>query len=334
MVVKSKKRSSVRDSLNKRTSEHYSKKNSAFSGKGILDLSDYEDVEWFKLKKGVNLIDIIPYEVKSDKHPEGVEIGELDYVLDVWVHKNVGAGSGSFVCLEMNYNKACPICEEVKQMEEDEISDVVIGKLEAKRRVIYNVIDLDGGDEKILIYESSHFEFQKELLEEAETDKEGEFIVFSDLEDGRTIKIKGRDSVFKGRKYVQPRKFDLIERDEIYDEDIIDKSYPLDNMLVVFSYDEMRDLYFGVDKEDEIEKSSKKKSKKKEDEIYDDKDDGVEEIEKSSKKKREKKKINKDNEEEKKNLCPYNHKFGDDCEKKKDCDDCDEWDACSDVDGG
>ena len=104
-------------------------------GKQILNLSDYDDVAWFKPTKGTNRIDIIPYTVSSDNHPQGIKQGFEDYVLDLWVHRRIGPTEDSFVCLKRTYGKPCPICEEMAiLMQEDKPNKKMIQSLKPSRR--------------------------------------------------------------------------------------------------------------------------------------------------------------------------------------------------------
>ena len=63
-----------------------------------------KEVEFYKVEEGENSFDIIPYEIKTKNHPlvrtGEAQVGEWDYVLDYFVHKNVGAGQAQVVCLK------------------------------------------------------------------------------------------------------------------------------------------------------------------------------------------------------------------------------------------
>ena len=137
--------------------------------------------------------------------------------------------------------------------------DKIIKQLVAKRRVIYNVVDLTSDDDylKIKLFETSHFEFQEELLEEAESgdyEYEGEYMAFADLEDGRSIKFRGieRTGEFKTGS-PKPKGFKFVERDEPYDESILDEVYPLDAILHIPEYDEVKKGFMEMENGEEKE---------------------------------------------------------------------------------
>lgn len=335
MTSKNKKRS-VKDQMKKRTEDSY--KNKDYGGAGgarVLDLSDHEKVEFFVPKKGKNIIDIIPYEVKSNNHPKGLKPGDLDYLLDYFVHYEVGPAKDRFVCLARTFGKPCPICEEIDALKDQGVDPDDIDRLKPKRRVLYNIIDLAEEDKGIQLFESSHFLFEKELLEEAGSDEE--MIVFSDLEDGASIKFRASEKSFGKNTFMEFKSFSFEDRDEPYEDSIIDDAYSLDELLVIPSYNTVRDSFHGVDVSDEDEeeeekpkskkpdKSSTKRSKPKVDEEDDEPEDDEEEEEEKPKGKKSSK------EKSAKGKCPAGHKFGKDCDDYDDCVECDCWDECSEA---
>ncbi len=300
-----------RAALKNRTKENVKNKNSG-GGKGIIDTSKH-DAQWFKPKdKTRYAIDIVPYLVTDEQLPITLENGYEDYLLDVWVHYNIGPNEDKVICLAKSFSKPCPICDERKQIEQDGGSDKEIKELTPSRRVIYNIIDLDDEDKGVQLFDVSHFLFEKEVLEEAETAEE-EVIIFSDREEGRTIKFRAKQEKKGGFDFITFKSINFKER-EAYDEDILDEVYPLDKMLIVPTYDEVRNLFLSLDdeqKEEEIkEPKSKPKRKRKEKEKDVDKED---------------KTIDKEDID-----CPFGHKYGVDCDETDDCEKCDEWDDCAD----
>jgi len=321
------KKSSYKDQLKGRTEQNHKEKDSGGRGSSVINSSKLPEGAFFKVKEGKQTIDIIPYIVTTDKHPK-LSKGNIDYLLDVWVHRSVGAGEDSFICLKKNYKKACPICEEMEQLIADGQDDDVVNALKPKRRVFYNIKDAGSDKDEIQIFEQSHFKFEKELLEEAESD-DGEVIVFSDPTDGMSVEIKGKKASFKGRDFIEVRKISLVDRDEQYDDDIIEEAYSLDALLIVPTYEQMRDSFHGLasdteENEENEEKPVKKKSAKKEEPEDDEEDDDEEDAPKNKKDKAEDKKG-------KGGKCPHGHAFGAECDEHKDCKKCESWDECSDA---
>ena len=348
--------------LSKRYQASYDSKESGAPKKsGVMNYKKCDDdIVFFNPTEGKNRINIIPYEIKTKNHPlvkKGeFEVGDKDYVMDIFVHKFVGPTEASVICLKQSYGKPCPICEQAaalrKQGKEDEA-----GALKATRRVFYNVEDLkDPG--KVKIFETSHYLFEKELIDEARDDEDG-FIDFADPEEGSEIKFRCSKTKKNGFEFNEYKSFSFEDRDEPISDDLLESAVSFDEIMNVPTYEEVEKILFGQDDEDEdddeqrVKKSSKKSSEDDEEDddeeeekpakksskksSEDDDEDEEEEEEKPAKKSSKKVEEDDDEEEEKpskkscdKNCgeCPFGHKFGKDTDEFDDCDDCDVWDKC------
>jgi hypothetical protein len=309
-----------------------------------VDNLDEKDL-WYKPQKGTNLLDILPFIAVTDNSPR-CKKGEVDYLLDVYVHKSVGPARDEFLCLQKNYGRACPICEHREELREQGEDEDVIKELYPKRRVLYNIKDLKGESKKIQLFETNHFQFELEIQKEAETDQDGEFVVFFDPEDGKSVKFRGYEDTYKGRKYIKIEKVSLENREKQYKESILEKTIALDSLLVVPSYEEVRDSFFGVvgsSSDDEDDETPKKRSKvietdddeddddrpKKKGKVDDEDDDEDDDDDDRPKKKG---KVEEEDQPKKKSSskCPHGHVFGKDCDSTDECEDCKLWDECSD----
>ncbi|NLM00821.1 MAG: hypothetical protein GX220_05140 [Treponema sp.] len=298
--------------LAKRYQSSYENKGS-ISKAGIMDYKKLDnEVEFYSPKQGKNRINIIPYVIKTKNHPlvrKGeFEIGEKDYVMDVYVHRGIGPAEASVICLKETYGKLCPICEQVsilkKQGKEKEV-----GALKSSRRVFYNVQDTKE-PEKLKIFETSHYLFERELIDEARDDDEGGFVDFADERNGKEIKFRCEKVSKGGMEFNEFKSFNFENRDEEIPDDLIENAVSFDEIMIVPTYEEVEKVLYGSDDDDE-EPKSKSKSKSKSDD--DDDDDDDEEPKSKSKSK---------------SKCPFGHKFGDDVDEYSDCDECDIWDKC------
>lgn len=298
------------DKLKERVKNNYEKKDSYSTGANILNLPD--DIEFFKAVKGRNSIDIIPYEIKSDKHPE-LKKGEMDYVLDIWTHRQIGVGKDNFICLAKTYKKPCPICEELERLRKEDGDEKDIKALKPVRRVIYNV--LDHSDYKVKIFEVSHHLFEKELLDEAGCNGSGEIIDFYNPIDGKSIKFRAveNDTLNSKKPFFEFKSFSFEDREEQLTEKILNQALSLDSLLNIPDYNDIYNVLFNV----EI-----KKEDSKSEEYYEDV------IKKDSKQENEIIKHRKNNTKK----CPYGYEFGIDSDDKSECKDCEEsiWNACLD----
>lgn len=347
-----------KSTLSKRYQQSYETKDSGVSSKkGVMDWKKVDgDVTFFSPVEGKNRINIIPYEIKTKNHPlvkrGEFEIGDKDYVMDVFVHRSVGPTEASVICLKNTFGKPCPICEQMavlnKEGKEDEAK-----AFKAQRRVFYNVQDLkDEG--KVKVFETSHYLFEKELIDEARDDEEGGFIDFADEEEGQEIKFRASEVSFGGHKYKEFKSFSFEDREEPLEKEVLEQAISFDEIMNVPTYEEVEKIFYGVDDEDEENKSSKKSKTVDEDDDDEDekpvkKSKHVEEVEDDEEQeeapKSKKSKVDDeddedeqdDDEDEKpakkscdKNCgeCPFGHKFGKDTDEFDECDDCDVWDKC------
>ena len=318
--------------LSKRYQSSYESKGGNSNSNSVIDYRKVDDVEFFSPKEGKNKINIIPYEIKSPNHPlvkKGeMEIGEMDYVMDIWVHKNIGPSETNVICLKNTYGKACPICEHMamlrKKGEEDEAND-----LKPSRRVIYNVEDCKEPG-KIKVFETSHYLFEKELIDEARDDEEGGFTDFADPDEGKEIKFRASKVSKGGYEFNEYKSFSFEDREEPVSKKLLAKAISFDEHLKVPTYAEVEKLFFGED-EGKSEAEPDKEADEDEDEPKPVPKKVKEEDEEEAPKK---KNPEPDDDEPKKPAkkgsreCPFGHTFGDDCDTSDDCDKCELWDKC------
>ena len=200
----------------------------------------------------------------------------------------------------------------------------------------------DGG--KVKVFETSHYLFEKELIDEARDDEDGGFIDFADEDEGKEIKFRASEVSFAGHKYKEFKSFSFEDREEPLSKEVLKQAISFDEIMEIPTYEEVEKIFYGVDEEDE---KSEKKSKTVENDDEENEDDEV--SKKSSKEQDEdddeekpikkSKPVDDDEEDEKpeetekscnKNCgeCPFGHKFGKDTDEFDDCDDCDVWDKC------
>lgn len=337
----------------KRYQASYESKDSGAPAKaGVMDWKKVDgDVNFFSPIEGKNRINIIPYTIKTKNHPlvkrGEFEVGDQDYVMDIFTHRGVGPSEVTVICLKSTFGKPCPICEQSallrKQGKEKEASD-----LKPSRRVFYNIQDTKEPD-KLKVFETSHYLFEKELIDEARDDEEGGFVDFADPIEGKEIKFRASE-VQKGTiKYKEFKSFAFEDRDDPIPDELLESAISFDEIMKVPTYEEVEKILFGQDDEDESEEPAKK-PKHSEDDNDLDEDDNEKPAKKSSKDNEEdepEKPIKKpakevdDEEEDEKPVktskekcegdcgkCPFGHKFGNDTDNFDDCDDCDVWDKC------
>jgi len=315
----------------------HSEKTAGSNTGGVFNFKS--DVKFFKAKEGKNKINIIPYVVKSKNHPlvklGDMEIGDWDYVMDIWIHPSIGAGDKDIVCLKKNYGKKCPLCDASSEFadkgKEDEAKS-----LKAKRRVFYNIINernIDGG---LMVFQVSHYLFEKELIEEARSESaDKQTMDFADIEDGKVISFRGSMTSMPNKKgkseFLEFKSFRFEDREVEFDVDIVEDTISFDEIMEVLTYTEIEAIYLGEPDDDDDEEKMVKKEKVGKKKKQDDDDDDEPEEEELVKKKSSKKEESEEKKKGKSQECPKGFKFGKDCDKHDECDTCKIWDECSDA---
>ena len=293
---------------------------------GYLILPD--GVTKFKEKKGRNHVDIIPYIVKSEHHPDNnpddpnsPSPGNPWYKRPIQVHHGIGVDNESVICPKTDDPKAkCPICEEKDRQYRDGIaSDDVEGK--TSFRYLYVVIPkgMKDFEEEMHIWDIAYGNFQKELDKEIEEDPDkGDF---PDPEDGTTLNIRFSEESFgkSKNKFCKASRIDFDKRRKQYKEKIMKQAPCLDECYKILSYDELKMKFYELS-EDDIKKD-KKSDKKGKKEKSRKRKSAVESPEKKKEKKSKSKKLE----------CPHGHKFAKHWDEKKECSKCKLNDTCGDA---
>lgn len=350
--------------MRERYQKSYDSKDAGGANTDVIDWGKVEDgVKFYKPKEGINKLIIVPYIIKTKNHPlvhaGDMEIGDMDYMMDLYVHRRVGPTEKDAICLKLNYGKACPLCDAAKEYRQKG-DDESYKALKWSRRVYYNVLNARKMDAGLMVFSGvSHFLFEKEMIEEARGGAEGEEIIdFASVDDGCVVKFRGSMDSFGGNEFLRFKSFDFLDREEDLWDGIEEETVSFDEILILRDTKEMEKLLYDEDEgepeeeEDEKRKKSSKSRKKKpepeEEEDDEEKEERLSRKKSSSKKKRESEDEEEEDEEEeksskkssgkksgsgkkKKTPCPHGHTFGDDCDTTDECDNCDVWEECSEA---
>ncbi len=194
-------------------------------------------------------IDIVPFEIKSKNHPlvaKGLaKIGDLDFMLDIWEHRYIGANKEAFVCPKKNYGDGCPVCDEADRLWNDG-EESSARQLFASRRCYFNikqVVNNEHGD--LQVFDTSHHLFGKALMSEAHAEAvDGQPQPFADLDNGSSIYFRtekgdwGKTAVtYAGLRF-------RSRRNPITDNDV-DNAISFDELITVLPYAEIEALMNG-----------------------------------------------------------------------------------------
>jgi hypothetical protein len=192
-----------------------------------------EGVEFYKVPEGDNILDIIPFEVGgnmpfNDSGRPVSEEGELDYLVDVWVHLRLGGMNKPYVCPWKNFGKFCPVCTFINKQRLDTDDWKV---LSPKRRSIYLIWSHNDSDQEkkgIQIFDSAHFFMEEKLDEIAKLPRGGGSIPFSDIDDGKSVMWNRKGSGAKNTQYIGHK---FVDREEPIPEYILEQAFPLDSVI-------------------------------------------------------------------------------------------------------
>ena len=228
----------MRDRIRKRAEEREKQ------GGGGTKYNLPSDVNFFQIKKRVSM-DIIPYVVSVDDHPEGVSKGDYWYQRTVWVHYAVGAEEKSYICLK-TVKKRCPICEHrAELMKQDKPDEELLKALKPREREIFNVYDQEDPDKGVQLWDVSYHLFGKHLEEEIREGKP-EYAGFSEPEGGFMLKVRATEENMGGNKFMEASRIDFEEREPL-DEKILAKALDLDKILKVLPYDELDRIFLELE---------------------------------------------------------------------------------------
>lgn len=205
----------------------------------------------FKEKPGsVVQLDILPYVVTDERHPDRDDETERARKGDMWyrrpykLHRNIGAENNSAVC-PTSVGKKCPICEYRAKLLSDGTSweDETVKALRAGQRNLYYIIPKKDKelDEIPHLWDIANSLFQKALEDEYMMKEEYES--FPSLEGGYTLTVRFSEEKFKTSVYAKTSRIDFDKRGP-YDEAMIDQLPSLDDVLVVKGYKELEREFF------------------------------------------------------------------------------------------
>ena len=219
-------------------------------------------------------LEFLPYTVTDPNHlcrNDSLEIAIPNtewYRKPYFLHRNVGAGNDSVVCLR-TINKKCPICEyRAKLQKEGKATEEEIKALKPSDRNLYVVVPIGHKEfeEEPHIFDISRFCFQDMLVDE--TNENPEYRAFFDPEDGYTVSVRFSEEKLGKNKFAAASRIDFEERKEEIDSDWLKKVPDLDKVLTILSYKEIEAKFFELDaeeaaaqEEDDEEERPRKRSK-------------------------------------------------------------------------
>lgn len=245
---------SLKDRVRQRAESHR-------TGGGGTTIKLPDGVDWFSPRKGVVRLDILPYTVTAENHPEA-KAGDIYFERTFHVHRDIGPNAQQIVC-PSTVGKPCPVCEEWRSLRKQEgIDEKTVDALRPKERQLFIVIDLDKDPDKILLWDASYHLFGK-LLEQEIREGDESNAGFCELTGGKTLKVRFEEQKQGKFTFFEATRIDFEDRDD-YDDAVLETVPDLDACLIISTYEELNALFTGDagdddDKKDDEEKPPLKK---------------------------------------------------------------------------
>jgi hypothetical protein len=249
MLKKSSLRSQLgSEGLKDAVESSYQRKDS-FNFKGIFDPEKVKGMAFWKPGAGQHIFDILPY-LAGSQNPNRKK-GKPAYIVDVFVHRNVGPNEDQYICRAKTFNEACPICEYRKEREDErkaggDVSEEEVKALKPGRRAIYAIWDGDDQKKGVQIYEVAHWFMENPIQSIVKKPKRGgglsEAVDFPHPDDGKSIAFEIK-AVGKNRDYTGHQ---FVDRDEVIPDEILEAVPVVDELLHIPSYDEVHAAFFGA----------------------------------------------------------------------------------------
>lgn len=316
-------RRSVRDKFRKglgaKTTDSQKRTGGGSDFKDYFDNSKMDGVQKWWAGKGDHIIDIIPYEV-GDKDPL-YNKGDVNFVLEVSIHREVGPMNDVVICLYDTYGKPCPICEERMRLSKQNADyETVIKPLKPSKRCMYNVIVRDSGEQEkkgVQIFEIAWWFMGRHLGKISKDKRTGGVTIYSDPDEGKSISFE-RTGTGSGNTGYDGHSFS--DRPEPITDEELDQAYCLDDLIEVRTYEEIYELFHAVkstppdDKGDEEEQEEQEETQEEPSRKTGGK--------KGGKKKRKEREIPE---------CPAGGTIGEDIDEYDECDGCEHYDVCEEI---
>ena len=352
-------RESLKKQLRKRTQEAAERTDSGRRFKDIFVDDWPEGLSRWKVSEAEHVLDLLPFIAGKFLHrskiQKNVRRGDVEYVMDLAVHQGLGPQRANVICISQMFDERCPPCEILYQLwakekltdKEEKLLEVV----KTKRRCVYIIRCLDGAKEMAKgrqVWEVAHWNFQRHIDELATLPKGGGHVIFSDVDEGKSVAFKRQGTRVDNTQYLGHK---FVEREALSDDMIYygnpedKKLFPLDTLVHVPSFEEVFKTFFGFDYTGQaitIElaleggaEEEKPPQPDTEPEPETEKETEPEpETEPEVKKEKPKLEIPGTSEETKEEAvvreCPAGGTFGKDLDKLPECGPCAIWDPCAD----
>ena len=236
-----------------------------------------EGMDVFKLQEpGRKKIEILPV-LATDKNKHGIA-GTHHFEATFFVNR-LGLDGNSYVNRKRTFNMRCPVYEEWCRLKDDVNADEdVVKSLKGQQRQLFYIIDHDEPEKGVQLWDMSYWLFGKQLDEKIMlSEEEDGYDQFFDPYEGLTVKLGVVEDSFAGNKYCKVATIDFAKRKDEIDEELWEDLEPLEDLLKVLSYNDLKAILHGEEPEDEDQEDESEvepfEADEDEDEVQNESDD-------------------------------------------------------------
>ena len=219
---------------------------------GMYDSVILPQFQTYKVKEGDNRVRILQPTWANAKH----------YGFDIWIHRNVGPDDNTYICRKKMEMGACPICDEMAQMSEDDAAS-----LKVTRQVAVWIIDRNDEDAGPKVW-CMPWTLDRDIAAAASDASSGEVLLIDHPNEGYDVSFKRSGTSFKTKYFgvqIARRSSSILEDDDEQRKTIkYIKNSPIQSTLQYYDAEYIENVLSG-----------KAKSKKTKDEVQDKDDDDL-----------------------------------------------------------
>ena len=211
---------------------------------------------WKPSKENSSTIDIIPYKcgpaIKNFlQNLQFAEPGEWYGERTYFTHRDVGVNRDLVACPARNFGHKCPICEEVKKLDESTHKDdqKKAQNLRARERQLFLVYDHDQKERKVQLWEISQWNFGKQLtkyIDGARAQDRKRYQVYYHPFEGYSMRITpSKESMGEGKPNTIWSIHAFYARENPLEKTLFKHGYDLDTMPRAMEYNDLKAIFRG-----------------------------------------------------------------------------------------
>ena len=212
-----------------------------------------EGLSFFDFSPGMYQLDIIPYTVKKGKDVRGgnpfAEKGELYFERTFFVYKKIGPDEKTYVCPSKTFGEKDFIQEYRQKESKNPNADAAyLKELNPKERQLFLVFDRKAPDKGIQLLDVSFHLFGKLLdsrIKNSPEDRGWDLFYFPG-DEGLTLEVTVEEVKGAGYTYTEATAIDFFKRKEPVPQKVLNHGIDLDEMLVCYSYEKLKEIFMGV----------------------------------------------------------------------------------------